>query len=128
MSAKARATTFGATSCCASPSPSERSRAPSPQPSPAPPNRRERKQRRNLTLADRAASDQLGQQGNRGQQRVALLPWLQADVGPGMAVDFPRDIFGAARERQARLAQPGDRIKLPVPLLASPPAAALFLI
>ena len=99
MSAKARATTCAATSCCASPSPSARWPARSPPRSPA-------------RLANRPGLQQPRQEADPGEQRMALLPRLQLDVGPGVAVDLPRDIIRAAGEGQARLGQ-AQRPKAP---------------
>ena len=69
-------------------------------------------------LANRPGPDQPRQQGDCREQGVPLLPWLQLDVRAGVAVDLPRDVIGAAGEGEARFGEPGDRINLPVPLLA----------
>src|SRR6185503_3552820 len=101
MSVKAKAMTFEATSCCASPSPSARSQAPSPQLYPE-------------ALANRPGPQEPGQKGNCGDQRVPLLPGFKADVRAGVAIDLPRNVVGTAAEGQARLGQAGDGIELPV--------------
>ena len=45
---------------------------------------------------------------------VPLLPRLELDVGPGVAIDLPRDILGAARVSEAGLGQPRHRKELPL--------------
>src|SRR5438552_67810 len=95
MSAKARATICAPMSCCASRSPSARSPARSRTRSPA--------------LANRPAPQQPRQKADRGEQRMPPLPWLQANLGAGVAVDLPRDVIGASSEGQARLGEADDR-------------------
>src|SRR5690348_1125218 len=112
MSARAKATTSGATSSCASHSPWEPWRTPSPP-------------RSRATLANRPGPDQPRQERDCRKQRVPLLPRLQRDAGPGVAVDLPRDVIGPAVEREARLREPRDRVELAVPLLAAPPPLRL---
>src|SRR5690242_20840232 len=107
MSAKAKATTSAATSCCESRSPSGRWRVPSRQPCRA--------------LANRPALQQAGQEADPRKQRMSPLPWLQLDVRARVAVDLPGDIFGAACEGEARLREPGDRQKLPFQAPPRPP-------
>src|SRR5436190_514608 len=116
MSPRAKATTCAATSCCASPSPSV--------PWPA------RWRPRSLAiLANRPALQQPGQQAEPGEQRVPPLPRRQFDVGPGVAVDLPRNVIGAAGEGQAGLGEAQHRQTLPfdpAPRPAWTPAAFML--
>ena len=86
-------------------------------------------------LADRARSEEPRQQADRRQQRVPLLPRLQFDVRPGVAIDLPGDIFGAAgigalalAKRRTDSSLPSIRRRAQPPLGASrrrsPPAPA----
>src|SRR6184192_699146 len=100
MSARARAATCAATSCCVSPSPSARWRAPSTPPSPAP-------------LANRPRPQEARQEADRGEQRPAALPWLQLDVRAGVAIDLPGNVIGSAGEGEAGFGKAQDRERLP---------------
>ena len=110
MSAKARATIWSATNCCASRSRSARWPARS-------------RPRSRAGLADRARSEEPRQQADRRQQRLAPLPGLQLDLGPGVAVDLPGDIFGAAGIGGAGLGQPEHRQRLAFDAGAAPSRA-----
>ena len=61
------------------------------------------------SLANRPAPQQPRQKADRCKQRVPLLPRFEPDVGPGMTIDFPRDIIRSAREGQARFGEPSNR-------------------
>ena len=75
-------------------------------------------------LANRPGAQQPRQKADPGEQRVALLPRLELDVGAGVAVDLPRDIIGAAGEGQARLGEPHDRQRLSFDAAPRQPAAS----
>src|SRR3569833_3119618 len=107
MSAKARATICAAMSCCGSRSPSA-------------PLRPRCHRRWPGDLTNRPGTQQPRQKGKRCKQRMAPLPWLELDFRAGVAIDFPRDVVGAAGEGEAGLGEAEDRNSFAPALKLSP--------